>query len=124
MLSNRWRRIAAAYLAFFYLAVAAAPHHHLNGLEDLLLDQRSDSGVVEIDNPVGTAASPAWGTFWLVDDDPCLACFNSDFVSAPSPSVCFTARLERIGTYSAALVKLTPPAFSKEAPSRAPPALG
>ncbi len=124
MLSDRFRRIAATYLAVFYLAVAAAPHHHLNGLEDLLLDQKSDSGVVKIDSPVPLAGSPAWSTFWFVRDDPCLACFNSDFVSAPSPSVCLTHRLERIGRYSAALIKLMPPAFSKETPSRAPPALG
>jgi hypothetical protein len=117
------RRVAGTYLALFFVAVAVAPHHHVNGLEDILLDQPSDSGVVvETGSPAGTADAPAWTTFWFVDDDPCLACFNGDYVSAPPPTIGFTARLDRIASHEATLPSPVPPILAKDTPSRAPPA--
>jgi len=117
------RRVASAYFALFFFAVAAAPHHHVNGLEDILLDQPSDSGVVvESGSPAGTAGAPAWTTFWLVDDDPCLACFNGDYVSVPPPVIAFAARLDRIASHDETLPSPVPPVLAKDSPSRAPPA--
>ena len=122
MLTARSRRAVGIYLALFFLAVAGAPHHHINGLEDLLLDGPSDSGVVLI-TPIGIRNAPALNAFWLVDDDPCLACFWNDTVSAPSPVVAFPARHERVE------FRTEPPRHSQPAPlprdtlSRAPPFL-
>src|SRR5215470_14089466 len=77
---GRFGRGASTYLALFLLAVAAAPHQHLNDLEDLLLDQRSDSGVVA--QTVGMARiseNPTIQPVHVVQDIPCPACFTSDF---------------------------------------------
>src|SRR5262249_4866708 len=80
MLRSGYRRASAAYLALFFLAVAAAPHHHLNGLEDLLLDQRSDSGIlIQTIGAQGTSEAPAINPYRVVHDVPCLACFTGDF---------------------------------------------
>jgi hypothetical protein len=119
-----WRRAAAVYLTLFFLAVAAAPHHHLNGLEDLLLDQRSDSGlVVETDAFSGSSEIPAIGTFSLVPDSPCLACFSSDFVAAPGPVIQFTGRLERLSAPPVAYPQSDPDPAPRDTASRAPPSL-
>jgi hypothetical protein len=86
MLVSRWRRAAALYLALFFCAVVAAPHEHINGLEDLLLDQPSDSGVIEEPDaqPVhgSTVAPPRF-----VHDIPCPACFTSDFVTTAASAI-------------------------------------
>lgn len=119
-----WRRATGSYLVLFFLAVAAAPHHHVNGLEDLLLDQPSDSGyVVETGSPIGTRGAPAWNSFWLVEDDPCLACFTSDFVSAPAAVFAFVPRLERLDVPPEPASRRAPDPGSSETSSRGPPVL-
>lgn len=75
-------RIAALYGLFFFLAVAAAPHHHLNSFEDLVTDGPSDSGVF-VPQPT-TDPDPCIAAANVVDDDPCLACFQNDYVTAAS----------------------------------------
>lgn len=120
----RLRRIVGAYLVAFLLAVAGAPHKHLNGLEDLLLDEPSDSGTLfkndspweaDHEEPAGLRA------FDIVQDHPCLACFNTDFVSAPAPRIGFrsvlTPMMVRPGRQVLSAESLPP----RDAPSRAPP---
>ncbi len=124
MLWSRWRRRTGIYLALFFLAVTAAPHHHINGLEDLLLDHPSDSGtVVMTGRSIGMQGPPAWSAGSLVDDDPCLACFGNDFVSAPSAVFAFTARLERLALRPDASSDTEPAPLPRETPSRSPPSL-
>ncbi|MDQ2979947.1 MAG: hypothetical protein M3R62_12070 [Acidobacteriota bacterium] len=124
MLKARWRRAAEIHFALFFLAVAGAPHNHINGLEDLLLDGPSDSGAVVITRgPIGMRIAPGLNPFWLVDDDPCLACFWSDRVSAPSPIVAFTAGRERLEIRIELPSHSRPAPLPQEALSRAPPLL-
>lgn len=124
MLTARWRRAAGIYFALFFLAVAGAPHRHINGLEDLLLDGPSDSGLVVITRgPIEMRNAPGLNAFWLVDDDPCLACFWSDRVSAPSPAVAFPARRERLEILTEPPSQSEPPPLPRESLSRAPPFL-
>jgi len=74
----------ALYGVIFLLAVASAPHRHLNSLEDLLSDGPSDSGIF-VASPVGAPASvPCLSSCNLIDDDPCLACFHNDYAAAAS----------------------------------------
>jgi hypothetical protein len=116
------RRAGAIYFALFFLAVAAAPHHHLNGLEDLLLDQRSDSGLVtQVLGPVGTRQEPAVNPFRTLRDFPCLACFGGDFVAAPTPVILFTATLTPLSTPTVPPDSAAPDLPPAEASSRAPP---
>src|SRR5262249_40080968 len=89
---GRCGRPMSAYLVFFLVAVAAASHRHVNDLEDLLLDQRSDSGIVI--QEVGTPNVPgdlAFQPIRLVRDVPCPACFAQDVVSTPTPVFLFLA---------------------------------
>ena len=119
-----WRRAVSAYLGLFFVAVAAAPHHHLNGFEDLLLDQRSDSGVLtETSASAGTAAGATLSSFHLVRDIPCLACFTHDFFCATASSTPFVAHLERLELGPPTADLSIPALLSVETPSRAPPRL-
>jgi len=91
---RRCERAASMYLAVFFLAVAAAPHRHLNDLEDLLLDQRSDSGIlIEEIGPASASEALALRAIRLVPDVPCLACFSRDFVCAPTATFLVVAEL-------------------------------
>jgi hypothetical protein len=88
------RRLLSVYFALFFVAVAAAPHHHVNALHDLLLDQRSDSGdLVQPANPSDPAAGPIIGAARIVRDVPCAACFMGDFVCNSTASFQFVADL-------------------------------
>ncbi len=107
MFWRRCRRAAGIYLALFFLAVAAAPHHHLNGIEDILLDQPSDSGLLtQVLGPTNGSGAPALNPVRFVQDEPCLACFTGDFVCAPAAVVAFTA------TLAALAMRPLPPAFA------------
>src|SRR5262252_3323433 len=120
----RCRRAAGLYLCLFFLAVVAAPHHHLNGLEDLLLDQRSDSGLlVQTTGPQGTAEAPAFHSSKIVQDIPCLACFTSDFVAATTSSFVLVASLAPLPLIPVPPLAATPELAPAEAPSRAPPVI-
>jgi len=118
------RRGTGLILALFFLAVAAAPHHHLNGLEDLLLDQRSDSGLlVQTDGPAGTAEAPAFHSSKIVQDVPCLACFTSDFVSATTSSFVLVASFAPLPLIPVPPLSATPELVPADTSSRAPPSL-
>lgn len=122
MTGSRLRRFTAAYLASFLLAVAAAPHHHLNGIEDLLLDQRSDSGLIaQVLGPAGTRQEPSVNAVRFARDFPCLACFGGDFVAAPTPVVAFTATLTPLSVPIVPSDSAAPALLPAEAASRAPP---
>ena len=120
-LRSRARRSASLYLLGFLLAVAVAPHRHLNSLADLLSEGRSDSGMfVEAGLPDaggGALIRPAR----LVDDDPCLACFLHDYAaSAPTALVVdqtLTPRLE----VPASRERSVPETVSESPASRSPP---
>jgi hypothetical protein len=73
------RRGVSLYLLGFLLAVAVAPHRHINSLEDLLSDGPSDSGIFIEARPVDPTAATQVQSARLVDDDPCLACFHHDY---------------------------------------------
>ena len=122
MLWARVRRASAVYFALFFLAVASAPHHHLNGIEDLLLDQRSDSGLIaQTLGPPGTRQKPALNAIRFARDFPCLACFGGDFVSALAPMIAFQATLVALSTPPVAPPLATPSLLSVDPSSRAPP---
>ena len=79
-----WRWIGAAYAVIFVAATSAVPHHHLNGIEDLLSDGPSDSGVVLVGSVFQGAAGSVIGPVRILDDDPCFACFPHDFIASMS----------------------------------------
>ena len=120
-----FRNATAFYLTLFLLAVAAARHDHVNDLEDLLLDQPSDSGEVIETNPAFAAAERSGQTgldaFAIVDDVPCLACFGSDFVSVPSSVVRCTPTLDRVVLRRAFTPTRILPPIERETSSRGPP---
>lgn len=118
----RTRRVGAAYFAFFFLAVAAAPHRHLNGLEDLLFDERSDSGlIVQVFGPPGGRETPALDRFRLVHDFPCLACFGGDFVCAATAPFLLTTVLAPLPLIPVPPTAAVPEIVPTDPSSRAPP---
>ncbi|HSS44666.1 MAG TPA: hypothetical protein VLO07_04925 [Thermoanaerobaculia bacterium] len=119
---NRYRRAASIYLALFFLAVVAAPHHHLNGIEDILLDQPSDSGLLtQVLGPRERSGAPALNPIRLVQDEPCLACFTGDFVCAPGAAVAFTATLAVLAIRPLPPALAFPQLLPARTSSRAPP---
>jgi hypothetical protein len=119
---NRCRRAASVYLALFLLVVAAAPHDHLNGLEDLLFDQRSDSGtLVQTVGRTGTEAAPALNPSRLLRDRPCLACFTADFVCAPTGSFLLITSLAPLLLRPVPPGVATPELLPADTSSRSPP---
>lgn len=123
MSERRWRHTAAVDLALFLFAVVAAPHHHLNGIEDILLDQPSASGyVTQVPGPAAAPGTWELNSIRVVADEWCLACFTSDFVAAPPASFPFVMRpiplpLRRAAT-ATAMSKLVPADPSSRAPPR------
>jgi hypothetical protein len=117
-----WRRAASVYFAFFFVAVAAAPHHHLNSLEDLLLDERSDSGTLTLARgPEAEPGSTAINPFVSVKDVPCLACFTGDFFCSPTSAVVFVPHLERLDVGHPPAVLSLSRLVPLDTSSRAPP---
>jgi hypothetical protein len=120
-----WRSASALYTALFLLAAAAAPHQHLNGLEDLLLDQQSNSGEVARDSLAAESGRPIDANeariLAVVDDVPCLACFCSDFAAAPTNEVRVEPTFEQVASRLPDLASPTLPATERDTPSRAPP---
>jgi hypothetical protein len=118
------RGAASVYLAFFFLAVAAAPHRHLNDFEDLSLDQRSDSGIIlQGAGPASLAEEPAFRPIRQLHDVPCLACFTSDFLCAPTTLFSFFADLGVRPSFPCLRDAAMPAPMLVEATSRAPPRL-
>ena len=120
MTVTRWRRAAAVYLALFFGAVLAAPHDHLNGLEDILLDQPSDSGIITqpISRPVHGAS---WAPLRYVHDIPCPACFTSDFVTTAASSIVVVPRPTPLSLRPDPVPGSRPELLPAESVSRAPP---
>jgi len=122
MTSRGTRRLLAAYFALFFVAVAAAPHHHLNGLQDLLLDQRSDSGdLVEAVDPSSPASDPVVRAARVVPDFPCAACFMGDFVCNPTAGYRFVADLAPLPHRPHPPAAATPELLPADSSSRSPP---
>jgi hypothetical protein len=115
------RRAAGIYLAVFFLAVVAVPHHHVNGVEDLLLDQRSDSGILALADETPGGPGPAFDPVRFHRDVPCLACFSGDFVAAPAPAVAFVAVLSPLPNRRSLPAEAVPELHFSETSSRAPP---
>lgn len=90
---RRTRRVVSACLAALLLAAAASPHRHKNGLADLLTDGLSDSGVFVDASSLADRGSPLVERLRWVDDEPCLACFPSDFAAAPTATAVEVADL-------------------------------
>jgi len=119
---RRCERAASMYLAVFFLAVAAAPHRHLNDLQDLLLDQRSDSGIlVQAIGPTSASEALAFRAIRLVPDAPCLACFTRDFVCAPTAPFFFVADVGPLPLLPSLPDVARPALVLADAASRAPP---
>jgi len=117
-----FRRATGIYLALFFLAVAAAPHHHINDLEDLLLDQRSDSGIlVQTLDTASHGPSPVFHPARVVHDVSCLACFTRDFVSVTTASFFLVAALSPLRWTPGPSAMATPELVVADASSRAPP---
>ena len=119
---SRCRRAAGLYLVLFFLTVAAAPHYHLNDLEDLLLDQRSDSGLVVLQS--GTAARTVGQGFQscrVTQDVACLACFTRDFVSVPTSAFTLVAVFARLPLRPEPPAIAAPQLLPADTSSRAPP---
>jgi hypothetical protein len=124
MMRSRWRQITGLYLVLFFLAVVAAPHHHINDLEDLLLDQRSDSGkLIQTTGQAGTAGAPAFNPVRVVDDVPCLACFTRDFVSATTNPFLLVAVLAPLPLAPGRPAVVVPELIPSESSSRSPPGI-
>ena len=122
MTGKLWRRAASLYFALFFVAVAAAPHHHLNGLEDLLLDERSDSGTLTMTRgPEAAPGSTALNPFVSVKDVPCLACFTQDFFCAPADAIVFVPQLEPLDIRQAPATVSALERVPSGTSSRAPP---
>ncbi len=118
----RIRRAGAAYFTFFFLAVAAAPHRHLNGFADLLFDERSDSGlIVQVFGPPGGTETPALDRFRLVHDFPCLACFGGDFVCAATTPFLLATVLSPLPLLPVPPAAAMPEIVLSDPSSRAPP---
>jgi len=116
------RRAAALYLVLFLLAVVCAPHHHINDLEDLLLDQRSDSGLVILSSGAAAdAAGEAFRPYRAVRDVPCPACFTGDFVSVATSAFSFVSVFARLSLQPVVPDVATPDLFAVKSSSRAPP---
>lgn len=122
MTGKLWRGAASVYFALFFAAVAAAPHHHLNGLEDLLLDERSDSGLLTVaSGPESAPGSTALSPVAFVEDMPCLACFTQDFFCTATASIVFIPHLERFEAGQPPAILSISRLVPRDTSSRAPP---
>jgi len=122
-LGSRTRRWSSVYLLGFLLAVAAAPHRHLNSLEDLVSEAPSDSGVFLETSPCDTGGETRIQPARLVDDDPCMACFHHDYSASMSPFFVLDQTFTALWN-TPALPGLDVPEPASESPaSRSPPDL-
>ena len=115
------RRMAATYVVGFFLAAAATPHHHLNPIGDLFSDDRSDSGVFVLGTANRPDDAPLLERLCLVDDDPCLACFQHDFVGTATSAFLVCCPAECFAAIDAASRTAVPELRAKSPTSRSPP---
>ena len=121
-MTSRWRSASAWYFAAFFLAVAAAPHHHLNPIGDIVSDGPSNSGsFTRIRGPVALETGIYQGS--LVEDESCLACFNRDFVASPAVLFALTPVLARLPHQPILPALGIPELLPTETSSRGPPQL-
>ncbi len=121
--SLRRPRVAVAlYLFAFLVGSSIAPHRHANAEEDLFDDGPSDSGVVLAGHLEARDSLPSLSALQRIDDDPCPACFSSDFpgsLATPRPSLSPPRSRAMGGAASGSTVPAAGPRFVA---SRAPPA--
>ena len=116
------RRLSAIYLLALFAAAAAAPHHHLDPIADIVSDGPSNSGsFAQIRGPVGLGAGFYPGA--LIDDESCLACFHSDFVASPAIALALVAPLQPLIGRPVIPSVSTPAPVPSDSSSRGPPAL-
>jgi hypothetical protein len=120
-LRSRARRFASLYLLGFLLAVAVAPHRHLNSFADLLSDGPSDSGMFVEAGPPDPAGGARIQPARLVDDDPCLACFHHDYAATASTSLVVVQTLTPHLEFLATARRSAPEPASEFLASRSPP---
>jgi hypothetical protein len=117
-----WRWIGAAYAVIFLAAASAAPHRHLNGIEDLLSDGPSDSGLVLVGSVFQGAGGPVIEAAQILDDDSCRACFPHDFVAAASCVFVVRSPSTSLVRIEAAPRPAAPQPAERPTASRSPPA--
>ncbi len=117
-----WRRLSAWYLVALFVSAAAAPHHHLDPIADLLSDRPSNSGTF---TQVGGTGSPGVGLYAgaIVQDESCFACFHSDFAASPAVAIALTVFLQPLPDRPETPTAFTRSADVSDTPSRAPPVL-
>lgn len=117
------RRLTACYLLALFVAAAAAPHHHLDPIADLVSDRPSNSGTfAQITGPGSLDRGVYPGA--LVQDVSCFACFHSDFVASPAIALVLTQSLAPAPDRPFASSPSAPAVFLADTSSRAPPDLG
>jgi hypothetical protein len=120
-LRRRARRSTSFYLLVFLLAVAVAPHRHLNSFADLLSEGRSDSGTF-IDAGLPDAPGEPWiQSARLLYDDPCLACFHHDYAATASTTFVVDRTLTPHLEVPASARQSVPEPASESPASRSPP---
>ena len=120
-LRSRVRRSTSFYLLAFLLAVAVAPHRHLNSLADILSEGRSDSGMFVQGGSSNAGGEARIDRAFLVDDDPCLACFHHDYAATPSTPFVVDRTLTQRHEVSASARQRVPDPTSESPASRSPP---
>ena|SRR5438477_115977 len=119
----RARRWSSFYLLGFLFAVAAAPHRHLNSLEDLVSEGPSDSGSFLEAGPSDPGGETRIQAARLVDDDPCMACFHHDYSASASETFVFDLTFAALRKIPALPGLEMPEPVSGFSVSRSPPSL-
>jgi hypothetical protein len=115
-----WRRIPALYLLALFTGAAAAPHHHLDPIADLVSDRPSNSGTfAQISGPGSVEKGVYPGD--LVQDESCFACFHSDFVTSLAVALVLTQSLQPVPDRPVAPVHSVLARPASGTSSRAPP---
>jgi hypothetical protein len=116
-----WRRPWAFYLATFLIVAAVAPHHHLDPIADLVSGGPSNSGTfAQIIRLAGQ--NQGFYPAALVQDEPCLACFDQDFMALPAVQFLVAMSFEPTPQRLAPPLVPSPALVLADAGSRAPPA--
>ena len=120
-LRSRARRSTSFSLLAFLLAVAVAPHRHLNSLADILSEGRSDSGMFVQGGSSNAGGEARIVRAFLVDDDPCLACFHHDYAATASTPFVIDRTLTPRREVQASPGPSVPEPTSESPASRSPP---
>ncbi len=115
-----WRRFPALYLLALFLGAAAAPHHHLDPIADLLSDRPSNSGTLTLIPGPGSLETGLYPGL-LVQDESCFACFPHDFVTSPAILLFLTPPLRLSAHHAGPFPRAAPALLASGTSSRAPP---